>query len=85
MRRTTIIAALTAVLACLIAVGCTDSVAVEEKRFKATHYSSSDIIIFTDTVTGVQYLYYDGYYSGGLTILVDANGMPLTQEEHNAD
>lgn len=85
MQRKTIIAALAAVLACLSAVGCTDSVAAEEKRFKATHYRSSDITIFTDTVTGVQYLYYDGCNDGGLTILVDANGMPLIQEDNDAD
>lgn len=33
MKRKTIIAALAAVLACLIAVGCTDSVAAEKKTF----------------------------------------------------
>ena len=83
MRRKTIIAAL-AVLACLLAVGCTESVETEEKRFKATHYRSSDLTIFTDTVTGVQYLHYNDMY-GGLTILVDADGKPLIQEEQNAD
>ena len=83
MKRKTIIAAL-AILACLIAVGCTDSVATEEKRFKATHYSSPDLTIFTDTVTGVQYLHFDDMY-GGLTILVDADGKPLIQEDNNAD
>lgn len=82
MRRKTIIAALAAVLACLITVGCTESVEKEEKRFKATHYRSSDLTIFVDTVTGVQYLHYNDMY-GGLTILVDADGKPLIQEEHN--
>lgn len=28
-------------------------------------------IIITDNQTGVQYLYYDGYYAGGLTKLED--------------
>lgn len=84
MKRKTIIAALAAGLACLIAVGCTDSVATEEKRFKATHYRSSDLTIFTDTVTGVQYLHYNDLY-GGLTVLVDADGKPLIQEDNNAD
>lgn len=83
MKRKTLIAAL-AILACLIAVGCNESVATEEKRFKATHYRSSDITIFTDTVTGVQYLHYNNMY-GGLTILVDADGKPLIQEGQNAD
>ena len=84
MKRKTIIAALAAVLACLTAVGCTDNAATEEKRFKATYYRSSDLTIFTDIVTGVQYLHYNGLY-GGLTILVDADGKPLIQEDYNAD
>lgn len=83
MRRKTIIAALAAGLACLIAIGCTDSVAAEDGRFKFKDYNFASLTIITDTVTGVQYLYYNGGYNGGLTVLVDANGMPLIQEEHN--
>ena len=30
-----------------------------------------------DTETGVQYLYHSAGYSGGLTVLVDAEGKPL--------
>ena len=84
MRRKTIIAVLAAVLACLIAVGCTDSVTAGDGRFLHEGYGTAHVI--TDTHTGVQYMYY--YYNsrgGGITVLVDANGMPLIQEEHNAD
>lgn len=85
MERKTIIAALAAVLACLIAVGCTESVAKAEGRFKIKDDGSTSLSIITDTVTGVQYLYYDSGYDGGLTILVDADGKPLIQEDYNAD
>ena len=33
--------------------------------------------IWVDTETGVQYLYHAAGYSGGLTVLVDAEGKPL--------
>lgn len=85
MRRKIIIAALAVVLACLIAVGCTDSVAAEDKRFKIKGDIFMNISIITDTITGVQYLYCDHGYNGGLIILVDADGKPLIQEDYNAD
>lgn len=38
--------------------------------------------IITDNETGVQYLFVsDGYGQGGLTVLVDADGKPLIEEE----
>lgn len=83
MKRKTIIAALAAVLACLIAVGCTDSVAAEDRRFLSDGYGTAYVI--TDTHTGVQYMYYYYSHSGGLTVLVDADGKPLIQEGNNAD
>ena len=83
MRRKTIIAALAAALACLIAVGCTESVAEEEGRFLSDGYGTAHVI--TDTHTGVQYMYYYNARGGGITVLVDADGKPLIQEEYNAD
>lgn len=83
MRRKTIIAALAAVLACLIAVGCTDSVAAGDGRFLLKGYGTAHVI--TDSHTGVQYMYYYNARGGGITVLVDADGMPLIQEEQNAD
>ncbi len=83
MKRKTIIAAFAVVLACLIAVGCTESVAAEDGRFKLAGYGTAHVI--TDTYTGVQYLYYYNARGGGITVLVDAEGKPLIQEEYNAD
>ena len=37
--------------------------------------SSSEVLV--DTQTGVQYLYHASGYSGGMTVLVDAEGKPL--------
>lgn len=82
-RRKTIIAALAAVLVCLIAVGCTDSVAVGDGRFLLEGHGTVHVI--TDTHTGVQYMYYYNARGAGITVLVDANGKPLIQEGHNAD
>lgn len=83
MKRKTLIAALAAVLACLIAIGCTESVAAEKGRFLSDGYGTVDVI--TDTHTGVQYMYYHNSKGGGITVIVDANGMPLIQEVQNAD
>ena len=44
---------------------------LEESSF----ISSSEI--WVDTETGVQYLYHSAGNSGGLTVLVDAEGKPL--------
>jgi len=83
MRRKTIIAVLAAVLAILFAVGCTESVAAEDGRFLSDGYGIVHVI--TDTHTGVQYMYYYNARGGGITVLVDADGKPLIQEEYNAD
>lgn len=83
MHRKTIIAVLAAVLACLIAVGCTESVAAENGRFLFEGYGNAHVI--TDSHTGVQYMFYYNARGGGITVLVDADGKPLTQEERNAD
>lgn len=37
--------------------------------------SSNEVLV--DTQTGVQYLYHASGYSGGMTVLVDAEGKPL--------
>lgn len=34
-------------------------------------------LVFTDEETGVQYLFVQSGYAGGLTVLVDADGRPL--------
>lgn len=83
MHRKTIIAALAVVLACLIAVGCTESAAAEDGRFLLEGYGTAHVII--DSHTGVQYMFYYNVRGGGITVLVDADGKPLIQEEHNAD
>lgn len=52
---------------------------MKDKRFEITEKqgSLSGTKIIKDCETGVQYLYaWDGY-SGGLTLLVDAEGKPL--------
>ncbi|MBP3342293.1 MAG: hypothetical protein J6K99_07185 [Peptococcaceae bacterium] len=37
--------------------------------------------VFTDKVTGVQYLHIDGHNSGCVVVLVDAEGKPLVDKE----
>ena len=54
--------------------------AKKEQRFikvleESVFISSSEI--WADTRTGVQYLYHAAGSSGGLTVLVDAEGKPL--------
>lgn len=83
MRKKTMIAAFAAVLVCLIAIGCAESVAAGDGRFKLARYDTAHVI--TDTYTGVQYMYYYNARGGGITVLVDAEGKPLLQEKQNAD
>lgn len=37
-------------------------------------------IVITDKVTGVQYLFVDGFKAGGLCVMVDADGKPLVDK-----
>lgn len=51
-----------------------------EQRFikvmgESAFISSNEVLV--DTQTGVQYLYHTAGNSGGLTVLVDAEGKPL--------
>lgn len=41
---------------------------------------SSSISIWVDKETGVNYLYREDGYSGGLTVLVDKDGKPVITE-----
>jgi len=52
------------------------------ERFKLKGFGLSAQII-TDEETGVQYLFVDYGYSGGLTVMVDENGKPLTKKREN--
>ena len=54
--------------------------AKKEQRFikvmeESAFISSNEVLV--DTQTGVQYLYHSAGNSGGLTLLVDAEGKPL--------
>ena len=41
--------------------------------------------IWVDTVTGVNYLYRNGGYSGGITVLLDNCGKPVISPIENLD
>lgn len=50
----------------------------KEKRFiKIYSQSLGSVEIWVDRKTGVNYLYRQSGYSGGLTVLVDAEGKPV--------
>ena len=40
-------------------------------------FSESNMAIYVDRQTGVNYLFAQSGYSGGLTVLVDAQGKPI--------
>ena len=55
--------------------GATEAEAAEPDRFtveRAGVGGGADIYIITDNETGVQYLFVDSYYSGGLNVLQPA-------------
>ncbi|MCL1821949.1 MAG: DUF6440 family protein [Prolixibacteraceae bacterium] len=51
----------------------------EKKRFLTSKAVGTlrSIRVITDTKTGVQYLFVNNGYAGGLTLLVDKDGKPL--------
>ena len=57
----------------------------KEKRFKK--FLSEEVAgceameIWVDTLTGVNYLYRQNGYSGGMTIMVDETGKPIITDE----
>jgi hypothetical protein len=59
----------------------------KEKRFEKVYsQSAGSVEIWVDKETGVNYMYRQSGYSGGLTVLIDANGKPvvtpITEEEN---
>lgn len=52
---------------------------MDEKRFKVVYSQGvlDQMEIWVDTETGVNYLYRHLGYSGGLTVLLDAEGKPV--------
>lgn len=54
----------------------------KEKRFEKVYsQSAGSIEIWVDKETGVNYLYRQSGYSGGLTVLLDADGKPVISIE----
>lgn len=54
-----------------------DSFSSGEERMITKYGTSADCTIFTDSETGVQYLWITGYNKGGLTVMIDRDGKPL--------
>ena len=48
----------------------------KEKRFQRV-YAQAGVEILIDRETGVNYLYRQSGYSGGLTVLLDKDGKPI--------
>ena len=53
------------------------------ERFKLKGLGPNAHVI-TDEETGVQYLFIDYGYSGGLTVMVDKDGNPLIKKREDA-
>lgn len=50
----------------------------KDKRFKKIYSQNMGTMeIWIDKETGVNYLYHNGGYSGGMTVLVDREGKPV--------
>ena len=50
----------------------------KDKRFEKTYSQGAGTIeVWVDKETGVNYLYHGSGYSGGLTVLLDADGKPV--------
>ena len=52
--------------------------AEKEKRFEKVYKQSAGTVqVWVDRETGVNYLYIQNGYGGGLTVLLDENGKPV--------
>ena len=52
------------------------------KRFEKIYSQGMGTMeIWVDKVTGVNYLYHNGGYGGGLTVLLDKDGKPVITTE----
>ena len=75
---------LTLVMLAIALTGCdTTSEAASQSPFKgrfASEYLANYMYVITDKITGVCYLAYV-HNGGGLTVLLDADGTPLTYSE----
>ena len=50
----------------------------KEKRFEKVYSQDlGSVSIFVDKETGVNYLYRQSGYAGGMTVLLDADGKPV--------
>lgn len=54
-----------------------DSFSSSEGRMKTKNGTSAGYTIFTDSETGVQYLWITDYNKGGLTVMLGRDGKPL--------
>ena len=63
--------------------------AKQENRFEIIYVQKvtlgSNIEIWVDKVTGVNYIYRRDGYSGGLTVLLDADGKPVVSKVKDGD
>ena len=58
-------------------VSVLDILAGNQKRMTTKSGTSANYTIFTDSETGVQYLWITDFYKGGLTVMLDKEGKPL--------
>jgi len=64
------------VVACMCLAGCgtnNTTTSTEPVEIRET-VGSSNVHVYIDPETGVNYLIYSGYHSGGMTVRLDENG-----------
>lgn len=57
----------------------------DDKRFKLVYSQGvlDQMEIWVDRETGVNYLYHHAGYSGGMTVLLDADGKPVVTRDYD--
>lgn len=68
---------------CFLFSGCRNAETLSTKDFAIISYSANGeatTVIYVHKKTRVMYLYIKIAYSGGLTVMLDANGKPLIYE-----
>ena len=79
MRKKIICFILVAVMVVLTACGNVDA----ENKTKYIQDYNSKFGIFIDKETGVNYIIFDGAYSGGMTVRLNEDGTPYVSEVNN--
>lgn len=85
MRRKNLILVMVSIISVLCLVGCgeLESEPVDRETVNDDGHLDDSMNVYVDPDTGVNYLVFDGYYAGGMTVRYNADGTVMVTELEN--